>query len=185
VARVGGDEFTLLLPVSHPEDAIEVADRVLNKIRQTRVLAGREFHSTASMGIAFYPNDGDDADTLLRNADTAMYKAKEDGRDSYQLFTSAMSAKVMERVALERELRQALQRQEFVLHYQPQVNSSNGKIIGAEALIRWQHPERGLLSRRISCPWPKNRGSLSRSENSSCEQPVFRRWSGARLAMPR
>jgi len=147
VARVGGDEFTVLLPeVGQVEDAVEVADRILETLRQPWRLNGHEFHITTSIGIAMCPGDGDDAESLLRNADTAMYRAKDRGRDNYKLYAPAMNSRIAERLALENSLRHALERGEFVVHYQPQVNIEAGRIVGVEALVRWQHPERGLVS---------------------------------------
>jgi diguanylate cyclase (GGDEF)-like protein/PAS domain S-box-containing protein len=146
VARMGGDEFTLVLPeVACVEDAVEVAARVLQRLRRPWLLHGQEFHVTASIGIAIYPGDGEDAETLLRNADTAMYGAKKKGRDNYQLYTPEMNARIAERLALENSLRRGLELGEFVVHYQPQVNISTGQVVGVEALVRWQHPERGLI----------------------------------------
>ncbi len=147
VARVGGDEFTLLLPdVAGPEDTVEVAERILDALRQPWVLNGHEFRITTSIGIAMYPNDGEDVESLLRNADTAMYRAKDGGRDNYKLYTPTMNARIAERLALENSLRHGLERGEFVVYYQPQVDISSGRIVGMEALVRWQHPERGLIS---------------------------------------
>ncbi|MDO8612508.1 MAG: PAS domain S-box protein [Dehalococcoidia bacterium] len=147
VARVGGDEFTLLLPeVGRVKDAVEVAERILETLRQPWQVNGHEFHITTSIGIAMCPGDGEDAESLLRNADTAMYRAKDRGRDNYKLYAPAMNSKIAERLALENSLRHALERDEFVVHYQPQVNIETGRIVGVEALVRWQHPERGLVS---------------------------------------
>ncbi|MDP2674960.1 MAG: PAS domain S-box protein [Dehalococcoidia bacterium] len=147
VARVGGDEFTVLLPdVGRVEDAVEVADRILETLRQPWRLNDHEFHITTSIGIAMCPGDGEDAESLLRNADTAMYRAKDRGRDNYKLYAPAMNSRIAERLALENSLRHALERGEFVVHYQPQVNIETGRIVGVEALVRWQHPERGLVS---------------------------------------
>ncbi len=146
VARAGGDEFTLLLPeVVRSEDAVEVAERVLDALRQPWVLNGHEFRITTSIGIAIYPADGEDADSLLRNADTAMYRAKDQGGDDYKLYTPKMNARIAERLALENSLRHGLERGEFLVYYQPQVDIASGGIVGMEALVRWQHPERGLV----------------------------------------
>jgi diguanylate cyclase (GGDEF)-like protein len=146
VARVGGDEFTLLLAgIEGPEDATDIAQRILECLRQSRVINGAEFCTTGSIGITTYPADGDDGEMLLRNADTAMYRAKERGRDNYQLYTAAMNVKMMERLALEQDLRHALIRKELTLFYQPIVSVETGRITGAEALIRWRHPVRGLV----------------------------------------
>jgi diguanylate cyclase (GGDEF)-like protein len=146
VARVGGDEFTILLPeISQAQDAIDVADRILRELRRPVMVDHRELPATTSMGIAFYPNDAEEADTLLRNADIAMYRAKEQGRDNYQLYTAAMNARIAERFAVENDLRRALDRNEFVVYYQPQVDLSSQQIVGVEALVRWEHPTRGLM----------------------------------------
>ncbi|MCH8921085.1 MAG: EAL domain-containing protein, partial [Chloroflexi bacterium] len=146
VARVGGDEFTLLLAeVERVEEVAEVAERVLDALRQPWVLNGHEFRITTSIGIAMFPSDGEDADSLLSNADTAMYRAKDQGRDNYKLYTPAMNARIVERLALENSLRHGLERGEFLVYYQPQVDIASGKIVGMEALVRWQHPERGLV----------------------------------------
>ncbi len=146
VGRVGGDEFVLLLSeASQVEDAAEVAERILESLRGSWMLQGQEFRVTTSIGIALYPGDGDDAESLLRNADTAMYRAKEHGRDNYQLYTPAMNVRIAERLALENSLRHGLEREEFVVYYQPQVNIGTGQVVGVEALVRWQHPKRGLV----------------------------------------
>lgn len=146
VARVGGDEFTLLLPaINQPDDAVEIAERILQRLKQPRLLGGQEFRTTTSIGVTVYPQDGADPETLLRNADTAMYRAKDVGRDNYQRFTAAMNVNIMERLALERDFRHAVERGELVLHYQPLADVATGRITGAEALVRWRHPTRGLV----------------------------------------
>ena len=147
VARVGGDEFTVLLPeVGCMEDAVEVAERILETLRRPWQVNGHEFRITTSIGIAMCPIDGEDAESLIRNADTAMYRAKDSGRDNYQLYTPAMNSKIAERLAVESSLRRSVERGEFAVHYQPQVSIETGRIVGVEALVRWQHPERGLVS---------------------------------------
>lgn len=146
VSRLGGDEFTILLPgLTHEEYAAKIAQKIIEALQKPWMLGGHEFHITTSMGIAIYPSDGEDADTLLKHADTAMYRAKEQGRNNYQLYTPAMNVQIMERLALENSLRYAVKNQEFVVFYQPQVNTCTGEITGMEALVRWQHPYRGLI----------------------------------------
>ncbi len=147
VARAGGDEFILLLPaVTGVEHAASIADRIVQSFRGVRIVAGHEFHITTSIGITIFPTDGDDAETLLRNADIAMYRAKEEGRDNSQIYSADMKAKIAERVVLESDLRHALEREEFIVYYQPQVDIRTGQIVGVEALVRWDHPDRGLVS---------------------------------------
>ena len=146
VARVGGDEFTLLLTgITDRAEVDVIAERVLDTVRQAREVTGKELRVSTSIGIAFFPRDGADAQTLLRNADTAMYRAKQQGRDNYQVYAPAMSAEILDRVSMESELRRATARGEFVIHYQPQIEAATGRITGVEALIRWNHPERGMI----------------------------------------
>lgn len=146
VARLGGDEFTLLLPnVSHADDAIKIADQMITVFDMPIVIEEHELFTSPSIGIAIYPYDGTDAETLMKNADSAMYLAKRNGRNSYQLYTPDMNESAAEKLMLENQLRRAIERDELVLHYQPQVNADTGEIVGIEALLRWQHPEKGLL----------------------------------------
>jgi diguanylate cyclase (GGDEF)-like protein/PAS domain S-box-containing protein len=146
IARVGGDEFTVLFPdITHADDAQRMAEKVLQAFSAPFVIDHQELYVTASIGFALFPQDGDDPDTLLRNADSAMYRAKELGRNNFQPCTPGMNARALERMSVERGLRRALERQEFVLHYQPLVRLADRRIIGVEALVRWQHPERGLV----------------------------------------
>jgi diguanylate cyclase (GGDEF)-like protein len=146
IARLGGDEFIVLLTdVRSPEHVAGVAQRVVNTLGEPIVVQGTEVFVGGSVGIASYPEDGTDIDTLLMNADTAMYRAKAAGRGGFQLYDRSMNARALDRLHMETRLRRALERDEFVLHYQPRVDVVSGRIVGAEALIRWQHPERGLL----------------------------------------
>ena len=146
VARVGGDEFTLLFAeLDRREDAGRMAAKLLGAFATPFLLDEHEISVTASLGVAVYPDDGENPDALLRSADSAMYRAKESGRNNYQLCTPGMNQWVLERMSLERELRRALERDELVLAYQPVVNLATATIVGAEALVRWQHPERGLV----------------------------------------
>ncbi len=146
VSRQGGDEFVILLwDVRHAEDAALTADKILRALRQPHRIGEHVVHVTASIGVVTYPDDGADAETLLKNADFAMYHAKDCGRDNYQFFKAEMNARAADRQALEGDLRQAIERQDLLLYYQPKINLATGEIVGVEALIRWRHPQRGLV----------------------------------------
>ena len=146
VARFGGDEFTLLIPkIDKVEDAAKIADKIIRTLKQPFVINEQELVVTTSIGVAMYPNDGLDPETLVRNSDSAMYRAKDQGRDRFQLYASEMNAQAVERLALEATLRKAVNERQLVLHYQPVLEAATGTIVGVEALIRWKHPKRGLL----------------------------------------
>jgi len=146
VARFGGDEFIILQPeLKDIKDVIKVADRILEKFRNPWILEGREYFVTASIGIAVYPNDGQDENTLVRNADIAMYRAKETGKNNYELFMESMNRKIINKLDLENDLRHAVEKEQFVLFYQPQIDIASGDIIGVEALIRWNREGVGLV----------------------------------------
>ncbi|HVK55659.1 MAG TPA: EAL domain-containing protein, partial [Burkholderiales bacterium] len=146
VSRQGGDEFIILLPeIGSVDSAVEVAEKLLAIVAQPYLIDGCELSVTHSIGISIFPDDGDDIEDIMRKADTAMYKAKEAGRNNYQFYTRDMSSAATGRISLENDLRRALEREEFVVHYQPQIALATGKIVGVEALVRWQHPDRGLL----------------------------------------
>ncbi len=119
--------------------------RMLQTVAEAHSIDQHDLHVTTSIGVSVYPDDGMDAETLIKNADTAMYQAKENGRQSYQFFKPAMNVRAVERQAIEESLRRALEREEFAVHYQPKINLKTGEITGAEALIRWTHPVRGLV----------------------------------------
>ncbi|HEY9740773.1 MAG TPA: EAL domain-containing protein [Coleofasciculaceae cyanobacterium] len=162
LARWGGDEFTLLLsPISGAEDTTKIATEILNTLNVPLQLDGRELHIKASLGIALAPYDGDDADTLLKNADAAMYRAKQQGRNNYQLYTPAIGTKAQEQLVLENNLYKALERQEFRLHYQPQFNLQTGELVGMEALIRWQNQELGFISPALFIPIAEEMGLIN------------------------
>jgi diguanylate cyclase (GGDEF)-like protein/PAS domain S-box-containing protein len=147
VSRQGGDEFVVLLSeVEQAEHAAITARKMLQAAAGPHSIDHHDLHVTASIGLSVYPDDGLDAETLIKNADTAMYQAKENGRQGYQFFKPAMNVRAVERQTIEENLRRALERQEFALHYQAMVNLRRGEITGAEALIRWTHPTRGPIS---------------------------------------
>ncbi|HSP55660.1 MAG TPA: PAS domain S-box protein, partial [Dehalococcoidia bacterium] len=161
VARVGGDEFTLLFPaIESQADAIEVAERILDILRGPRLIDSQEFSITTSIGMTIYPQDGKDTDALLRNADTAMYRAKERGRDNVQLYTPAMNAGVMQRLSLENDLRHALERGELRVYYQPIAEAATGRVVATEALVRWEHPERGIVEPDEFIPFAEETGLI-------------------------
>ncbi|KRT54350.1 PAS domain S-box/diguanylate cyclase (GGDEF) domain [endosymbiont of Ridgeia piscesae] len=146
VARFGGDEFIILLQdISGADDAAQIADKVIEKLSRYFLLASREVIIGASIGITLFPDDASDSDTLLRNADMAMYRAKETGRNRYQFFTTAMQEQVSIRQHLEQDLRGAPERNELELHYQPVVSATDGRLVSMEALLRWHHPDQGLI----------------------------------------
>ena len=146
LGRVGGDEFILILNDQANEEAVfRTMQRIAAKVAEPIVIDGKELYVTGSAGISLFPQDGRDVETLLRNADAAMYRAKEHGRANFQFYTSEMNERVSDRLALESALRRALERREFALHFQQMVDLRSGEITGAEALVRWSHPEWGLV----------------------------------------
>lgn len=146
VARVGGDEFTVVLQeLTRRESAATVAQKVLRTIAQPMEISGHRLYVTTSIGVAMHPDDGADAETLLKNADTAMYRAKAEGRNTYHMATAELSRTTHERMTLESGLHRALEAREFELLYQPQIETEEMSIVGMEALLRWNHPERGLI----------------------------------------
>ncbi|NEW09490.1 EAL domain-containing protein [Paenibacillus sp. SYP-B3998] len=146
VSRMGGDEFTILLQeITDHIDAIDVAEEVIKAFEAPFAVDGYEFYITASIGISFYPHDGNNAETLMKNADIALYRAKDEGKNNFAIFKPTHNSGGLERLTLENSIRKALQLGEFVLYYQPQINLHTGEIIGTEALVRWRHPTLGLI----------------------------------------
>jgi len=161
VARLGGDEFTVLLAdIQCMEDAATVARRILKALSQPVVLAGQEVVATTSIGIAVFPDDGKEVDSLLMNADTAMYHAKEAGKNTYRFYTQSMNTRALDRLNLESKLRKALSNDELSLHYQPQVATRSGELVGIEALLRWHNPELGFISPADFIPLAEDTGII-------------------------
>lgn len=188
VARIGGDEFAVVLPaLASSRDAGLVATNLTTALARPFEIDGQKVYAGASVGIALFPDDGRSAEELLKRADTAMYRAKERGRGRYAFFRQSMGLEVNARATLYRELRQALERQEFVLHYQPVIDVMTGEITSAEALLRWQHPSRGLLPPGEFIEFAEESGLIESIGNwvlsTACWQ--HRQWENAGLHVPR
>jgi diguanylate cyclase (GGDEF)-like protein len=161
VARWGGDEFVILLPqIQKPSDGVMVAQRILTALKPIFEIEDHALHISSSIGIASYPEDGKDAETLLKNADAALYQAKAKGRNTYDCYTPTIKAPSSDVLTIETSLYQALENQELILHYQPQVNIETWEITGVEALVRWQHPELGLVSPGVFIPIAEANGLI-------------------------
>ena len=188
ISRFGGDEFALLLDdISSAASAARVAARLLNAFTAPFALSGHEIFMSSSIGISCYPTDATDAETLLKNADAAMYRAKAEGRNSYQYFTAELNTRTLENLLMSSSLRLALERNELLLHYQPRLDLGTGKISGAEALVRWQHPELGLLPPGRFIPVAEEMGLIEAVGDwvlrEACRQT--RRWRDAGLRLER
>jgi len=188
LARLGGDEFVVLTEVNCEAATLsKVASRILNAIAQPMVLEGRRIEISASVGIGVYPEDGNTAPALLRAADAAMYQAKAGGKNTFEFFTAELAQRAALHFALEGDLRQALQRDQLELHYQPKVDARSGDLVGIEALLRWNHPKRGLLMPAVFIELAEESGLIVPIGRwilrAACEQMV--RWQAAGLAPPR
>jgi diguanylate cyclase (GGDEF)-like protein/PAS domain S-box-containing protein len=186
VSRQGGDEFVVLLSeMAQPEDAAITARRILHAIAEPHLIDGHDLHVTSSIGVSVFPDDGRDAETLIQNADTAMYQAKENGHQSYKFFKSAMNERAVARQSIEEGLRRALERNEFTLHYQPKINLKTGAITGAEALLRWTHPVRGPVSPAQFIPVAEDCGLILPIGNWALREACMQAqaWRGAGLPL--
>jgi diguanylate cyclase (GGDEF)-like protein len=161
VARRGGDEFIILLPdLDSTQEAVRVAQKIIDSFTQAFVLPEHELFISTCIGISIFPDDGAEGDTLIRNADMAMYRAKEHGRNRYHLYNPAMDVEAARRLTMEISLRKALEKQEFFLHYQPKVNVKTGRVVSFEALVRWQNPELGLVEPKQFIPLAEETGLI-------------------------
>jgi len=178
VARIGGDEFNILLADSNVNGAAIVANKIITSLAAPILYQTYQLHITTSIGISLYPDNGDSCETLSKNADTALYQAKKYGRNQYQFFTPAMQQQTQKRMEIENDLRQAIARNELMVYFQPQVNTQSGQIIGAEALLRWQHPIWGMVSPAEFIPVAEECGLILSIGDWVLEQSVAqaRRW---------
>lgn len=161
LARMGGDEFTLLCDSSYgPNEAADLAEQIIKAIGVPYRLKENDFYVTASIGIAVYPNDGTDAVQLLKNADTAMYEVKKNGKNGYQFYTGELNEQLQEKIELEVDLRQAISRKQLYLNYQPQIRAGDSQMIGVEALVRWNHPTKGTISPGVFIPIAEETGII-------------------------
>jgi diguanylate cyclase (GGDEF)-like protein/PAS domain S-box-containing protein len=183
IARLGGDEFVLVLPETGAAGAISVIEKILRTLVQPYNIDNHVLRVTASLGVSFFPHDGREYDDLVKNADAAMYAAKAEGRNRYRFYTQEMNQHALEHLALETDLRSAVDQQQLVLHYQPQCRIDDGRLVGLEALVRWQHPQHGLLHPNRFIPIAEETGLILEIGawvlRAACEQQ--RRWRDAGL----
>ncbi len=188
LSRLAGDEFTILLPaVSQPESAAVVAKRVLDAVGTPFTLGTQEVLITCSIGIAVFPSDGKEADTVIQNAEIAMHHAKREAKGTYQFYSSELNARALHKLSLGNELRAAIERNELRLFYQPKLNTMTGELVGAEALVRWQHPQRGMVSPGEFIPIAEETGLIiplgSWVLRAACNQ--IKEWGSAGFTVPR
>nr|WP_257962385.1 EAL domain-containing protein [Bacillus sp. UMB0893] len=158
---LGGDEFIILVPAFKTQTEIEgFAQLLIETLSNPYLVRGNEFYLTASIGISLFPTDADDVQTLIKNADIAMYDAKERGKNNYQFYNTSITNRMMTKIEMENELRQAIERNQLVLYYQRQVNLKTGRVIGTEALIRWNHPTLGFVSPAEFIPIAEETGQI-------------------------
>lgn len=161
VSRIGGAEFTILLPeITKDKSPSKIAQEILYEMNKSWEVNGNEFHTTASIGIAYYPDDGTDATTLLKNGDAALHRVKEQGGNHYQFYTPSMNEKLMEQFDLDKDLHKALRNEELLVYYQPKVEADTRKTIGMEALIRWKHSQKGMISPGTFIPLAEENGCI-------------------------
>lgn len=188
LARMGGDEFTILLPlVDDMKDISRVSEKIVSSFSNPVSISGKELYVTASIGISLYPDNGNDAETLLKNADAAMYRAKENGRNTYYFFSTDMNIEAQRRLELENDLRRALERNELEMYYQPKVSLATNGITGAEALIRWHHPTRGMVLPGEFIPLAEENGIISPLGEWVLQEVCcqIRRWRDNGIRIPR
>ena len=179
VARLGGDEFVIILDhFSNLNTINSIVQNIMHSLKEPLLIEDQEIYVTLSLGISVYPNDGEEADTLMKNADAAMYKAKEDGRNSHQFYTTDMTDKAMQRIVLETKLRQSLAKNEMEVYYQLQMNSKTDELIGMEALIRWNDPKKGLILPDNFIPLAEETGFILELEEWTMKEAIkqFKSW---------
>jgi diguanylate cyclase (GGDEF)-like protein len=161
VSRLGGDEFTIILDELHDENIVrDIASEINRKIQKPYIIQHQNLYVTTSIGISIFPDDGDNSNILLRNADSAMYKAKDSGKNTYQFYTQDMTNKAFEHILMESNLRYAIEHKHFVVYYQPQFNSKTNNLIGIEALVRWNHKKLGLIPPNKFIPLAEETGLI-------------------------
>ncbi len=179
VARLGGDEFSVILDhFSHIDTIKSVVNNIINSVKEPIYINNQKIYTTLSLGVSIYPQDGIDTETLIKNADIAMYKAKDNGRNNYQFYAQNMSKKAYERVILENQLRQSIKLKEMEVYYQLQIDAKDDSIIGMEALVRWNHPDMGLVSPAVFIPLAEDIGFIMELDEWVTKEAIlqFKQW---------